>query len=62
MRIKPTAGLRSWLFQLLIKSVRIFSGGLGPSELLVVHSRDGKTSEKLSWGQHCSLVLVCEMA
>lgn len=56
------AGLRSWLFQLLIKSVRIFSGGLGPSELLVVHSRDGKTSEKLSWGQHCSLVLVCEMA
>lgn len=56
------ADFKSLLSQLLIKSVRIFSGRLGPSEVLVMHSRDGEVSEKLSRGQCCSLVFICEMA
>lgn len=62
MRVKPMADFKSLLSQLLIKSVRIFSGRQGPSEVLVVHSRDGEVSEKLSWGWRCSLVFICETA
>ncbi|KAK4830171.1 hypothetical protein QYF61_008682 [Mycteria americana] len=38
------AGFKSLLAQLLIKSVGIFSGSQGPSEVLVMHSRDGEMS------------------
>lgn len=59
-RIKPMAGFKSLLSQLLIKSVRIFSGSQRPLKVLVM--RDGEMSEKLSWGQHCSSVFICETA
>lgn len=61
-RIKPMAGFKSLLSQLLIKSIRIFGGSRGPPEVLVMHSRDGEMSEKLSWGQRCSLVFICKTA
>ena len=56
------AGFKSLLSQLLIESVRIFSSSQGLSEVLVMHSRDSEMSEKLSWGQRCSLLFICKTA